>query len=102
MSTKFRGLYGNEHMEGTTLHMLVSEFGLGATEDIPLMCLSSPSDSVSRFTVRHVRTDVVECSRQADAHQRNLCPLFEVQHPTPRKTATQQTTSKIMQEQRPQ
>ena len=36
MSTKFRGQYGNEHMEGTTLHMLVSE--LGATEDIPLMC----------------------------------------------------------------
>ena len=38
MSTKFRGTVRNEHMEGTTLHMLVSEFGLGATKDIPLMC----------------------------------------------------------------
>ena len=101
MATKFRGMYASEHMEGMTLHMLVSEFGLGAAADIPLMCRFRRI-SVSRFTVRHVRTDIAECSRQANAHQRNLCPPFEVQHPTPRKTATQHTTSTIMQEQRPQ
>ena len=38
MATKFRGMYANEHMEGTTLHMLVSEFLLGTTKVIPLMC----------------------------------------------------------------
>ena len=38
MATKFRGMYDNEHMEGTTLHMLVSEFGFGSTKVIPLLC----------------------------------------------------------------
>ena len=38
MATKFRGMYASEHMEGMTLHMLVSEFGLGATADILLLC----------------------------------------------------------------
>ena len=101
MATKFRGMHANEHMEGTTLHMLVSEFLLGTTKVIPLMC-----------RLHRIRFRDSQCGTFAltslNAHDKQtltketLCPPFEVQHSTPRKTATQHTTPKIMQEQRPQ